>query len=43
MKHEQALNEINDLKAESVDDREDIMIQLRQQEYDVKFYKHIVE
>lgn len=43
LKYECAQNEINDLKSENVGDREDLMIQLRQQEYDVKFYKRIVD
>ena len=43
LKYDQALNEIKDLQSENVGEKEDLMIQLRQQEYDVKFYKNLVQ
>lgn len=43
LKYDQALNEIKDLQSENVGEKEDLMIQLRQQEYDVKFYKSLVQ
>jgi hypothetical protein len=43
LKYDQSLNEIKDLQSENVGEKEDLMIQLRQQEYDVKFYKNLVQ
>lgn len=42
LKYDQALNEIKDLQSENVGEKEDLLIELRQQEYDVKFYKNLV-
>lgn len=39
---ENAENEIRDLQKEHNDEKEDLMITLRQQEFDIKFYKQIV-
>ena len=41
-KFENAENEIRDLQKEHNDEKEDLMIQLRQQEFDIKFFKQVV-
>ena len=41
-KYESALNEIKDLERENIGDKEDMMNQLKQQDYDIKFYRKIV-
>lgn len=38
-KYENAANEIRDLHKEHNDEKEDMMIQLRQQDLDIKFYR----
>ena len=42
-KYEQALCEIKDLSQEQTDEKEDLMVQLRQQDLDIKFYRRVVE
>ena len=42
-KFENAASEIRDLKKEHNDEKEDLMIQLRQQDLDIKFYRQVVE
>ena len=41
-KFENAESEIRDLQREHNNEKEDLMISLRQQEFDIKFYRQIV-
>lgn len=42
-KYENAAEEIRDLQKEHNDEKEDMMIQLRQQDLDIKFYRQVVD
>ncbi len=42
-KYDNAANEIRDLQKEHNDEKEDLMIQLRQQDLDIKFYRQVVD
>ncbi len=43
LKYDCALNEIKDLQTEQTGEKEDLMIQLRQQDLDIKFYTKVVD
>lgn len=43
LKLEQAQNEVKDLRDENVGEKEDLLMQLRQTDVDVKFYRKVVE
>lgn len=43
MKYDCALNEIKDLQSEQNGEKEDLLIQLRQQDLDIKFYTKVVD
>jgi hypothetical protein len=43
LKLEQAQNEVKDLRDENVGEKEDLLMQLRQTDVDVKFYRRVVE
>lgn len=41
--YENAANEIRDLQKEHNEEKEDLMVQLRQQDLDIKFYRQVVD
>lgn len=42
-KYDNAANEIHDLQKEHNEEKEDLMVQLRQQDLDIKFYRRVVD